>query len=93
MSAYGRQERPEVPQEGPGGGRGGSTVASVTLFDHYMLIWSGFRPQMLGTIINDGPGGMETIRDMRLEPLHPDLYAAPATENDVITRTMHGLCC
>ena len=49
-----------------------------------MLIWSGFRPQVLGTIINDGPGGMETIRDMRVELLHPDLYATPATENEVI---------
>ena len=73
MSAYGLPERPEMPQEGPGGGGGGSTVASVTLFDHYMLTWSGFRPQMLGTIVNDGPGGIETIRGMRVERLHRDL--------------------
>ena len=40
---------------------------------------------MLGTIMTNGPGGMETIGVMRVEPLHPDLYTTPATENGVIT--------
>ena len=39
---------------------------------------------MLGTIITYGSGGMETIRDMRVELLHPDLYATPTTEIELI---------
>ena len=39
---------------------------------------------MIRIIIIDDSGGMETIRGMRVELLHPDLYAAPATEVEVI---------
>ena len=34
----------------------------------------------------DGPGAMETIRIMRIEVLHTDLYTGPATEVDFIDR-------
>ena len=39
---------------------------------------------MVSIIVPDGPGAMETIRTMRIEHLHTDLYTSPATETDVI---------
>ena len=39
---------------------------------------------MVRIIMTDGAGDMETVRTMRIEQLHPDLYAAPATEIEVI---------
>ena len=74
-----------MPREGPGVGRGGSAGADVTTLGQYMLIGPGFRPQLVGTIVADGPGAMETIRIMRIELLHTDLYTGPATEIGVIT--------
>ena len=35
---------------------------------------------MVGIIVADGPGAMKTIRIMRMELLHTDLYTGPATE-------------
>ena len=52
--------------------------ADVTTLGQYMLIGPGFRPQLVGTIVADGPGAMETIRTMRMELLHTDLYTTPA---------------
>ena len=39
---------------------------------------------MVGIIVSDAPGAMETIRIMRIEVLHTDLYTGPATEVDFI---------
>ena len=58
--------------------RGGSAGADVTTLGQYMLIGPGFRPQLVGTIVADGPGAMETIRIMRMELLHAYLYTGPA---------------
>ena len=39
---------------------------------------------MVSIIVPDGPGAMETIRTVRIEHLHTDLYTSPATEKEVI---------
>ena len=50
----------------------------MTTLGQYMIIGPGFRPQLVGTIVDDGPGAMETIRIMRMELLHAYLYTGPA---------------
>ena len=80
----GTRIRSQTPREGKGGG---SVGANVTILDHYMLNLRGFRPQLVSIIILYGPGAMGTVRRVRMEHLHPDLYTPPPTEVDVIKCT------
>ena len=80
---------PRCPERARGGVGGGSAGADVTTFDQYMLIGPGFRPQLVGTTVADGPGAMETIGIMCMELLHTDLYTGPATEIGATVMVQH----
>ena len=69
---------PRCPERARGGVGGGSAGADVTTLGQYMLIGPGFRPRLVTIIMPDGPGAMDTIRIMRMEHLHTDLYTTPA---------------